>query len=112
VSFGTSGEERERWSGLSRQRSEDRTVCPSDEQEADYQALRRARAALFCAKVEVERLENKLKVAFGAAANLEGLATWPTLEKRTLNLPLFKREQRPMYEPYQRVTCERRFKLL
>jgi hypothetical protein len=64
------------------------------------------------AKIEVERIENKLKLAFGAATNLEGLATWPTLEKKTLNLPLFKREQRPTFELYQRVTYERRFRLL
>jgi Meiotically up-regulated gene 113 len=97
---------------LSRQRSEDRTVSPSDEQVADYEALRRAKAALFCAKMEVERLENKLKIALGPAAVLDGLGVWPTIEKKGLNQGLFKKEQKPMFELYQRITYERRFKLL
>jgi|SRR5581483_8273254 len=97
---------------LGNERSEDRVVAPTDVLAELAQRLRVARAVRYTAAREEERLECEMKLAIGVASGIDGIATWRTRAKSAVNLALLKREQRRVFELYQRVTYDRPFKLL
>jgi len=94
---------------LADERSTDRMVAPSREDVAIYQELLEVREQEDRCRYQRLHLENKLKLAIGTAAGLDGVASWRTLTKQKFDQAAFKEEQSELYQKYSTAVFERRF---
>jgi len=96
---------------LADEKSEDRIATPGDEQQAIYKELLEIREQEDKCAYKRKHLENKLKLAIGTAAGLEGIATWKTRAVSRLDQAAFREAQPELYRTYSKTSYERRFDL-
>src|SRR5262249_33967413 len=97
---------------LARQQSDGGMLTPSEKERDLYTRYIEAREQEDKWAAKRELLENKLKVAVGAAAGLEGLLKWESTEVRRLDQKALKEAEPDVYERWANPRLERRFRLL
>ena len=96
---------------LADERSDDRMVTPGEEDLAIYKRVLEVREQQDRCGYEREYLENKLKLAIGTAAGLEGIVTWKTLAIPKFDKAAFKEAHGDLYKAYVKTSYERRLDL-
>jgi T5orf172 domain len=97
---------------LSKEKSDDRMLVPSEQERDLYTRYLEAREQQDKWAAKRELLENKLKIAIGTAAGLEGLRTWESSEVRRLDQKGLKDAEPDVYERWAKPRLERRIRLL
>jgi hypothetical protein len=94
---------------LREEKSIDRIVTPSSEDAAIYERLLQAREQEDRWHYERLHLENRLKLAIGTAAGLEGMISWKTRTKQKFDQTSFRTAHPTLYEQYSVTIYERAF---
>src|SRR5207244_8629628 len=81
---------KEKVTALAQQECEGELLQPGERERRLHQLLLQAREAKYGADAECEHLENELKLAIGTSPGLEGLATWMTYTRTSLDEQAFK----------------------
>jgi T5orf172 domain len=82
---------------------------PTDEMLDTYRELREAGRELFLLEKRIEFLQSKVQVAIGENCGITGVASWEWVQRWTMNVELFRKQQPKLYEKYKRDSGSRRF---
>jgi len=97
---------------LAKEQSDDRMLAPSEPERDLYKQYIEAREQQDKWAARRELLENKLKVAIGTAAGLDGLLSWESVPVTRLDLAALKEAEPEVYERWATPRLERRIRLL
>jgi len=96
---------------LKHEKSEDRMVAPGPEEQSMYMRLLEVREEQDRCEYERRHLENKLKLAIGTAAGLEGIASWKAIEESRFDQAAFKAARPDLFREYLKTSHKRKFDL-
>jgi Meiotically up-regulated gene 113 len=94
---------------LSRKKPNSSIVDPPDEMTEVYRQLREANRDRFLLDRRIELLESKVQVLIGENLGMRGIASWKWVDRWTMDIKRFKKEQEKLYEKYKRDSGGRRF---
>jgi hypothetical protein len=96
---------------LRRKKPNDTLIEPSDEMSEAYRQIRRLAQERYFIDQRIKLLASKIQVAIGEAGGMNGIASWGWIERFTIDLERFKKEQEALFEQYKRDSSCRRFRL-
>jgi hypothetical protein len=76
-----------------------------------YQQLRKLSRERDLIDWQIALLKNKIQIAIGDSSAMENVASWEWVERWTMDIERFKKEQGQMYEEYKRNSSCRIFRL-
>jgi hypothetical protein len=96
---------------LYRKKPNDTMVKPSREMRANYRELRKLSRERYLIEQRIRLLASKIQVAIGDNCGMTGVASWKWVDRWTMDIERFKREQEALYENYKRDSGGRTFRL-
>jgi len=96
---------------LRRNQPNDTMVESSAEMLRTYRELRALRSQRYLIEQHIAFLESKIQVAIGDSSGMRGIASWKWMDRWTMDMARFRREQDALYQAYKRNSGSRRFRL-
>jgi hypothetical protein len=87
----------------------DMMVEPTDEMREIYRQLRRLRNQKYFIERQVDLLMSKVQIAIGDKGAMRGIASWAWIDRWTMDIERFKKEQDDLFQQYKRNSGGRRF---
>lgn len=84
-------------------------VEPSDEMFRIYRELRTLRREKYFIEQRIVFLESRIQVAIGDNWGMRDIASWKWMDRWTVDIKRFKKEQDALYQEYKRNSGSRRF---